>query len=56
VLAITGVKADDLPMSVIGRRLASQAQLLERADELAALNGALSEARSGVGLLFFVTG
>jgi DNA-binding CsgD family transcriptional regulator/tetratricopeptide (TPR) repeat protein len=56
LLAITGVKADDLPMSVIGRRLASQAQLLERADELAALNGALSEARSGVGRLVFVTG
>ena len=43
-------------MSVIGRPLASQAQLLERADELAALNGALSEARSGVGRLVFVTG
>jgi DNA-binding CsgD family transcriptional regulator/tetratricopeptide (TPR) repeat protein len=43
-------------MSVVSGPLALQAQLLERADELAALNGALSEARSGVGRLVFVTG
>jgi DNA-binding CsgD family transcriptional regulator len=43
-------------MSMTDRPLAPQAQLLERADELAALNGALSEARSGIGRLVFVTG
>ena len=43
-------------MSTTDRALAPQAQLLERTDELAALNGALSEARSGLGRLVFVTG